>query len=231
MRLFLDTANLQEIREIHAWGILDGVTTNPSLIAKNGGDFIETVYEICELVQGPVSAEVIAQDTQGMVREGQLLAQVHPQVVVKVPMSPAGIAATRQLSNQGIATNVTLCFSPTQALLAAKAGATYVSPFAGRLDDVGADGMALVSQIVSLYANYPNLQTQVLAASIRHTTHVVQAAQVGAHVATVPYSVMTKLLSHPLTDKGNAAFLADWARVGDPNIAERVQQFLARQGR
>lgn len=229
MKIFLDTANIDEIREIHAWGILDGVTTNPSLIAKNGGDFIETIHEICELVQGPVSAEVIAQDTEGMITEGRLLAKVHEHVVVKIPMSTAGLAATRQLSEDGIRTNVTLCFQPTQALLAAKAGATYISPFLGRVDDISGNGMDLIHQIVQVYENYPDLQTQVLAASIRHPAHMVEAALAGAHVSTVPYKVMTKVMDHPLTDKGNAAFLKDWSTVPDRDIVGQVNRFLEKK--
>jgi transaldolase len=229
MKLFLDTANIDEIREIHAWGILDGVTTNPSLIARNGGDFIQTIHEICELVQGPVSAEVIAQDTEGMLTEGRLLAQVHEHVVVKIPMSPEGLAATRVLSDEGIRTNVTLCFQATQALLAAKAGATYISPFLGRLDDISASGVELIHQIVEIYDNYPDLNTQVLAASIRHPTHMVEIALAGAHVATVPYKVIKKVLDHPLTDKGNQGFLKDWSTVPDTDIVGQVNRFLAQK--
>lgn len=227
VKIFLDTANLDEIREIHGWGILDGVTTNPSLIAKNGGDFIQTVYDICELVQGPVSAEVVAQDTEGMVREGKLLAKVHEHVVVKVPMSPAGLACVAELTAADIRTNVTLCFQPVQALLAAKAGATYISPFVGRVDDIAWGGDELVDQIVAVYANYPDLTTQVLAASIRHPAHMVSAALSGAHVATVPYAVMKKLLNHPLTVNGNERFLADWATVPDTDIVGQVQRWLS----
>ena len=226
MKIFLDSANLDEIREIHAWGILDGVTTNPSLIAKNGGDFIQTVHDICELVQGPVSAEVIAQDTEGMVTEGRLLAKVHEHVIVKVPLTTAGLAAVRQLSDDGIKTNVTLCFQPVQALLAAKAGATYISPFVGRVDDIAWGGDELIEQIVHVYGNYIDLDTQVLAASIRHPAHVVQAALAGADVATIPYGVMVKLLNHPLTDSGNERFLKDWATVPDTDIVGQVTRWL-----
>lgn len=228
MKIFLDSANLDEIREIHAWGILDGVTTNPSLIAKNGGDFVQTVYDICELVQGPTSAEVVAQDTDGMVREGRLLARVHEHVVVKIPMSTAGLAAVRTLTDEGIRTNVTLCFQPVQALLAAKAGATYISPFIGRVDDISWGGDELIEQIVGVYSNYIDLDTQVLAASIRHPAHVVQAALSGADVATIPYGVMKKLMNHPLTDIGNERFLADWATVPDTDIVGQVERWLAR---
>jgi len=229
MKIFLDTANIEEIREIHAWGILDGVTTNPSLIARNGGDFIQTIHEICELVQGPVSAEVVAQDPEGMIAEGRMLARVHEHVVVKVPMSSEGLAATKQLTEDGIRTNVTLCFQPTQALLAAKAGATYISPFLGRVDDISGSGMDLIHQIVQVYENYPDLNTQVLAASIRHPAHMVEAALAGAHVSTVPYKVMKRVLDHPLTDKGNAAFLKDWATVPDTDIIGQVNRFLEKK--
>jgi transaldolase len=229
MKLFIDSANLAHIREVHAWGVLAGVTTNPSLIAREGRDFIQTVYEICELVQGPVSAEVIAQDAAGMIREGRLLAQVHPHIVVKVPLTAAGLAATRALSDDGIRVNVTLCFQASQALLAALAGATYISPFVGRLDDVSEDGTELLRQIVGVYDADPSLSTQVLAASIRHPLHVVQAALAGAHVATVPYDVFVKLVRHPLTDRGNEAFLADWSKVPAEgrDITTRVEAWLA----
>jgi len=226
VKIFLDTANLDEIREIYDWGILDGVTTNPSLIAKNGGDFIQTVYDIAELVQGPVSAEVIAQDTDGMVREGRLLARVHEHIVVKVPLTTQGLGAVRQLADDGIKTNVTLCFQPVQALLAAKAGATYISPFVGRVDDIAWGGDELIEQICSIYGNYMELDTQVLAASIRHPQHVVQAALAGADVATIPYGVMKKLLDHPLTDIGNEKFLKDWSTVPDTDIEGQVTRWL-----
>ena len=227
MKLFIDTANIDEIREIAAWGILDGCTTNPSLIAREGGDFIATIHEICEIVDGPVSAEVVAQDTQGMLKEGRLLAQVHKNVVVKVPMSPAGLGACKALSDEGTRVNVTLCFQACQALLAAKAGATYISPFVGRVDDISWDGPDLIAQIVDIYSNYPDLHTEVLAASIRHPHHMLQAALAGSHVATVPYNVIKKLVKHPLTDSGNAAFLKDWESVPDTNIAVQVERWLA----
>lgn len=227
MKLFIDSANLDHIREIHAWGVLAGVTTNPSLIAKEGGNFLETIHEICELVQGPVSAEVVAQDTDGMIREGRLLAQVHEHIVVKVPLVPAGLGAVRALTDEGIQTNVTLCFQASQALLASLAGATYISPFLGRVDDVSGDGMALIEEIVEIYAADPDLGTQVLAASIRHPLHVAQAARAGADVATVPYGVFKKLLNHPLTDNGNARFLADWETVPDRDITGQVEAWLA----
>ena len=229
MKIFLDTANIDEIREIHAWGVLDGVTTNPSLIAKNGGDFVETIAEICELVQGPTSAEVVAQDTEGMLREGRLLARISEHVVVKIPMSPAGLAAVKALTAEGIRTNVTLCFQPVQALLAAKAGATYISPFVGRVDDIAWGGDDLIEQIVAVYANYMDLKTQVLAASIRHPAHMVSAALAGADVATIPYGVMKKLLNHPLTTSGNERFLADWATVPDTDIVGQVERWLAKR--
>jgi transaldolase len=230
MKLFIDSANLDHIREIHAWGVLAGVTTNPSLIAKEGGNFIQTVHEICEMVQGPVSAEVIAQDTAGMVREGKLLARIHKHVVVKVPLTAAGLGATRALTDAGIKTNVTLCFQASQALLAARAGATYISPFVGRVDDVASDGMALIEEIVAIYGQAPDITTQVLAASIRHPLHVNQSARAGADVATIPYDVFKKLVKHPLTDSGNERFLLDWATVPDRDIESQVLTWLARNG-
>jgi transaldolase len=228
MKIFLDTANIEEIRQAHAWGIIDGVTTNPSLIAKNGKDFIKTIYEIAELVQGPVSAETIAQDTAGMVREGKLLAQIHPHIIVKIPLTPEGIAATKQLSDEGIKTNVTLCFQANQALLAAKAGATYISPFLGRLDDVSNQGVGLIEEIVHIYENY-DFKTQVLAASIRHPKHMVDVALAGADVATLPFAILKKMFSHPLTDAGNARFLKDWETVPNNNIEQAVQNWLAQR--
>lgn len=230
MKLFLDSANLDHIREIHAWGVLAGVTTNPSLIAKEGGDFLQTVHDICELVQGPVSAEVVAQDTAGMVREGKLLAQVHEHVVVKVPLIPAGLAATRQLADEGIEVNVTLCFQANQALLAALAGAAYISPFLGRVDDIALDGMGLIREIRDVYDNDPDLGTNILAASIRHPRHVTEAALSGADVATIPYAVFRKLLNHPQTDSGNTQFLKDWETVPNRDIEAQAKAFLARKG-
>jgi transaldolase len=229
VKLFIDTANVDEIREIHAWGVLAGVTTNPSLIAKEGRDFLETIHEICELVQGPVSAEVVAQDAEGMIKEGRLLAQVHEHVVVKVPLLPAGLQATRVLSDEGIPVNVTLCFSPTQALLAGLAGATYVSPFVGRVDDIAWQGGDLIAQIVEIYSHNPSISTQVLAASIRHPIHMVDAALAGSHVATVPYKVLKQSVKHPLTDSGNEGFLKDWATVPDRDITSLVERFLAKR--
>lgn len=230
MKIFLDTANLAEIRDAWSWGVIDGVTTNPSLIAKEGRDFVATIHEICEIVDGPVSAETVAVDAPQMIEEGKRLAKVHRNVVVKVPLTIEGIKCCKALSSEGIRVNVTLCFQAAQALLAAKAGATYISPFLGRLDDVSEDGMELIRKIVGIYGNYPNLRTEVLAASIRHPLHVVQAAEAGADVGTMPYKVLKMLYSHPLTDKGNAAFLKDWETVPDRDIIGQVDRFLARKG-
>lgn len=227
MKIFLDTANLDEIREAHSWGVIDGVTTNPSLIAKEGRDFVATIHAICGIVDGPVSAETVGQDAPRMIEEGRLLAQIHPNVVVKIPLTMEGMKATKVLSGEGIPTNVTLCFQPAQALLAAKAGATYISPFVGRLDDLADDGMRLIRDIVDIYANYPALTTQVLAASIRHPLHVVQAAQAGAHVSTIPFKVLASLVNHPMTDKGNAQFMKDWSTVPDTDVVGQVTRFLA----
>lgn len=231
MKFFIDTANLDEIRQAARWGIVDGVTTNPSLIAKEGRDFVETIAEICTLVDGPVSAEVVADDAETMVKQGKLLARIHDNVVVKVPLTQEGIVATSRLSALGIKTNVTLCFQPIQALVAAKAGATYISPFVGRIDDVGRDGMMMIEDMVQVYSNYPDLETQILAASIRHPQHVLQAALAGAHVATIPFNVMNKLFSHPLTDKGNAQFTAAWEGVPNSDILGQVSAWLEKNGR
>lgn len=224
MKLFLDTANIDEIRQAAACGVLDGVTTNPSLIAKEGKPFRETILEICQTVRGPVNAEVTATDAEGMVRQGRELAAIHPNVVVKVPMTAAGLQATTLLREEGIRINVTLVFSPSQALLAAKAGATYVSPFLGRLDDISHVGMDLVKTILEIYRNY-DFATQVLAASLRHPLHVVEAARAGAHVGTMPFKVFELLFKHPLTDRGLEQFLKDWekARVawGEPAEAKK----------
>jgi len=230
MKIFIDTANLDEIREAHAWGILDGVTTNPSLIAREGGDFIETIHEICELVKGPVSAETVSQDPEGMIKEGRLLAQISEHVVVKVPLTAAGLTATRALADDGIDVNVTLIFQSAQALMAAKAGAAYVSPFLGRLDDIATDGVQLIDEIVTIFGNYPELGTEVLSASIRHPLHVSQVALAGSDVATIPYKVLSKLVNHPLTDSGNARFLADWDTVPDNDIAGQVTRWLEKRG-
>lgn len=209
MKLYLDTANIKEIQEGAKLGLIDGVTTNPSLVAKEGRSFKEMLLEICKMVDGPISAEVVAIESEAMVKEGRDLARVHKNIVVKVPLIPEGLRATRQLAAEGIRVNVTLCFSPTQALLAAKAGAWCVSPFIGRLDDVSSDGMALIRQIVTIYKNY-DFKTQVLVASVRHPQHVVEAALAGGHICTMPYAVFQQLVKHPLTDLGLKKFLADW---------------------
>lgn len=212
MKLFLDTANIVEIKEINDWGVLSGVTTNPTLVAKEGVDFKSRVIEICKVVDGPVSAEVTTTDPKEMMTQGEDIAKWHPNVTVKVPLTPAGLQACRHLSNKGIKVNVTLCFSVNQAILAARAGATFVSPFVGRLDDINEDGMELVAQIVEAFNNY-DFTTEVLAASIRHPLHVTQAALAGSDVATLPYDVFKKLVKHPLTDAGQERFLADWAKA------------------
>jgi transaldolase len=216
MKFFIDTANLDEIREAKELGIIDGVTTNPSLVAKEGcqnrEDFKKLIHEICEVVQGPVSAEVVSTDADGMVKEARELAEIHEHVVVKIPMITDGLKATRQLADENIKTNVTLVFSPLQALLAAKAGATYVSPFVGRLDDISHTGMELVAQILEIYQNYI-FETEILVASIRNPLHVLEAAQMGADVATIPFKVIAQLAQHPLTDIGMKKFLDDWKRV------------------
>ena len=212
MRFFLDTANLSEIREANDLGILDGITTNPSLIAKEGKPFKETILKICELVNGPVSTEVIATDCGSMVKEGRDYASWHKNVVVKLPTTRDGVRACKALTSEGIRTNLTLCFSASQAILVAKAGASYVSPFIGRLDDISQDGMELIRQIVAIYRNY-DYPTMVLAASLRHPLHVVQAALAGAHVATLPAKVLDQMFKHPLTDKGLEAFLSDWKKA------------------
>jgi len=215
MKFFIDTAELGEIEDLAATGLLDGVTTNPSLIHKAGGDFLETIERICQIVAGPVSAEVTATEAETMIEEGQRLAGIAPNVAVKVPLTWDGLKACRALSQDGTMVNVTLCFSPAQALLAAKAGATFISPFVGRLDDIGQDGMGLIEEIVTIYANYAGtLETEILVASIRDPIHLVEAAKLGADVATVPPGVLRKLAQHPLTDKGLAAFLDDWKKTG-----------------
>ena len=214
MKFFVDTADVAEIRELAATGLLDGVTTNPSLIAKSGRDFKEVIAEICAIVDGPVSAEVAALDADGMLKEGRTLAKIAKNVTVKVPLTWAGLKACRALSSEGTMVNVTLCFSANQALLAAKSGATFISPFIGRLDDIGLDGMDLIREIRTIYDNYPALQTEILAASIRNVLHVKQAALIGADVATIPPGVIKALLAHPLTDKGVEMFLADWKKTG-----------------
>ncbi len=212
MRLFIDTANIDEIIRANELGVISGVTTNPSLIAKEGRDFRQVVQEICEIVDGPISAEVISLEAPGMVEEAKSLAAIHPNIVIKIPMLPEGLKAVKQLHALGLKTNVTLVFSAAQALLAARAGATYVSPFLGRLDDVGQDGLGLIRDIVEIFSTH-NLPTQIIAASIRHPIHVVEAAKLGAHIATVPYKVIMQLTDHPLTTAGVEKFLADWRKV------------------
>jgi transaldolase len=214
MKFFVDTADVAEIKELAATGLLDGVTTNPSLVAKAKRDFKEIIAEICALVPGPVSAEVAAVDVEGMLKEGRVLAKIAKNVTVKVPLTFDGLKACRKLTDDGTMVNVTLCFSANQALLAAKAGATFISPFVGRLDDAGQDGMELVREIRTVYDNYPELGTQILAASIRNVTHVKQAAMIGADVVTVPPAILRALIHHPLTDKGLELFLADWKKTG-----------------
>lgn len=214
MKFFIDTADLDEIRDLAATGLLDGVTTNPSLVAKTGKGFLELVAEICEVVPGPVSAEVAATDHDTMLAEGRKLAKIAPNVAVKVPLTPDGLRTCKTLRDEGTMVNVTLCFSAAQALLAAKAGASFISPFVGRLDDIGQDGMALISEICEIYAAYPAIETEVLVASIRGPGHVIQAARMGADVATMPPKVLRQLYQHPLTDKGLAAFVEDWKKTG-----------------
>jgi transaldolase len=212
MKFFLDTASLNDIREGVELGVCDGVTTNPSLIAKEGNvDFKQHIAAICEIVKGPVSAEVTSQDLDGMIREGLEYSKIAPNVVVKCPLTRDGLKATRHLSDQGIRVNVTLCFSAAQAILAAKAGASFISPFLGRLDDIGENGLDLLAAIIEIYQNY-SWKTEVLAASLRHPIHVIEAARMGADIATVPFKVIDQLFNHPLTDKGQAQFLADWAK-------------------
>lgn len=214
MEFFLDTADVDEIREIASWGILDGVTTNPSLIKKSGRDFKQVVAEIASICEGPISAEVTAMDTDGMVQQALELKNELPEnVIIKIPCIPEGLAATKILTEKGIKTNVTLIFSAAQALMAAKAGATYVSPFIGRIDDTGHDGMTIIAEIMETWNNYPDITTKVLAASIRHPTHVLQCIQLGAHTATMPTKIFRQLIKHPLTDKGIDGFMKDWAEV------------------
>ena len=214
MKFFVDTADIDMIRDLDAKGMVDGVTTNPSIIAKSGRDFIEVIKEICEIVDGPVSAEVTATDAEGMIAEGKKLAEIAPNVAIKVPLTWDGLTACRALTRDGHMVNVTLCFSANQALLAAKAGATFVSPFVGRIDDMAYDGMDLIAEIKQIYDNYPALETEILVASVRTINHVRQAALIGADVATVPPQVLQSLAKHPLTDAGLEAFLADWQKTG-----------------
>jgi transaldolase len=212
VKFFIDTANIAEIKEAASLGILDGVTTNPSLVSKEGKDFRTLLKEILEIVDGPISAEVISTDYAGIIKEARELSSIHKNIVVKVPLIKEGLKAVKTLSDEGINTNVTLCFSPSQALLAAKAGATYISPFVGRLDDISIDGMELIQQIVQIYRNY-DYKTQVLVASVRHPIHLVEAALIGADVSTMPFSVINKLFNHPLTDIGLQNFLNDWKKL------------------
>lgn len=212
MRFFIDTANVSEIREIHEWGVLAGVTTNPSLVAKEGRDFIEALKEILDIVDGPISAEVISTEAKGMIEEGEKLAALSKNIVIKVPMTEEGLKAVKVFAKRKIKTNVTLIFNANQALLAARAGATYVSPFLGRLDDIGYDGMQLIHQVADIFAIH-DIDTEIIAASIRHPLHVIEAARQGAHIATIPYKVFKQMIHHPLTDSGLQKFLADWAKM------------------
>jgi transaldolase len=214
MKFFIDTADVAEIRDLAATGLVDGVTTNPSLVAKTGRAFLEVVKEICEVVEGPVSAEVTATDFDTMLKEGHKLARIADNVAVKVPLTPNGLKTCKALAGEGIKVNVTLCFSPAQAILAAKAGAAYISPFVGRLDDIGTDGMGLIADIVQIYRSYDYFTTEVLVASVRHPIHVVESAKMGADVVTLPPAVLRQMFNHPRTEKGLAAFLADWAKTG-----------------
>ncbi len=214
MKFFIDSADVAEVREVAAYGLIDGVTTNPSLIAKSGRDFKEVIAEMCKIVSGPVSAEVAATDYENMVREGEILSKIAKNVCIKLPLTLDGIKACKYFSDKGIKTNVTLCFSAAQAILVAKAGATYVSPFVGRLDDIGQDGLGLIEEICEIYSNYPDFKTEVLVASVRNPIHITQTAKMGAHVATIPGKVIKQLASHPLTDKGLETFIKDWASTG-----------------
>ncbi|MBN1585972.1 MAG: fructose-6-phosphate aldolase [Candidatus Omnitrophica bacterium] len=223
MKIFLDTANVEEIRKGADWGIVDGVTTNPSLVAREGRDFGEVLREICGIVDGPISAEAVSLDAGGMIQEGRELSKIHKNVVVKIPLIAEGLKATKQLSGEGIAVNVTLCFSPTQALLAAKAGATYISPFIGRLDDISQNGMELIEQIRIIYDNY-DFDTQILAASIRHPLHVLDCALAGADVATIPWKVLEALVKHPLTEIGVEKFLKDWEKVPKAQVGSATRR-------
>lgn len=209
MKLFIDTANIEEIKEINGWGVICGVTTNPSLIAKEGRDFKEVVKEIADIVDGPISAEVISLDKERMLREARELVKIHPNIVIKIPMTKEGLKAVKVLAEEGIKTNVTLIFSANQALLAARAGATYVSPFVGRLDDISNEGIYIIEDIVQVF-NIHNINTEIIAASIRHPIHVLDAAKAGAHISTIPYKVFGQMLDHPLTDIGIDKFLKDW---------------------
>jgi transaldolase len=212
MKIFIDTANITEIKKASEWGLVDGVTTNPSLVSKEGRDFKDLMKEICSIVDGPVNAETVSLDAEGMVKEAKELSKIHKNIVVKMPMTLEGLKAVRTVSKEGIKTNVTLVFSPTQALMAAKAGATYASPFIGRLDDISQNGMELINQIMTIYENY-DFATEVIVASVRHPMHLVEAALMSAHIATIPFKVMEQLSKHPLTDSGMERFLEDWKKV------------------
>ncbi len=214
MKFFIDTADVGEIRDLAATGLVDGVTTNPSLVAKSGRKFLDVVQEICSIVPGPISAEVTATDHKTMLAEGHKLAKLAKNVAVKVPLTPDGLKTCKALSSEGTMVNVTLCFSAAQAILAAKAGASFISPFVGRLDDIGQDGMGLIRDICQIYKQYPAFKTEVLVASVRHPIHIIESAKMGAHVATMPPNVLRQMFQHPLTDKGLAAFLADWQKTG-----------------
>lgn len=214
MKFFVDTADINDIKDLASTGLLDGVTTNPSLIMKSGKSFIPLIEEICEVVDGPVSAEVASTDFETMLKEGLKLAKIADNVAVKVPLTPDGLKVCKHLSDQGTMVNVTLCFSAAQAILAAKAGASFISPFVGRLDDIGQDGLALIAEIVEIYNNYPDFETEVLVASVRNPIHITESAKMGAHVATCPPSVIRALYNHPLTDKGLATFVDDWKKTG-----------------
>jgi transaldolase len=211
-QIFLDTANVEEIKKAHSWGIIDGVTTNPTLVSKTGRSFRECIDEIVSIIDGPISVEVVSQDAEGMVKEARDLAKIHENIVIKIPITPEGLKAIKVLSGEGIKTNATLCFSANQAILAAKAGATYVSPFIGRLDDIGHEGMQVVREIIQAFSNY-DFKTKIIVASIRHPLHVIEAAKCGADVATVPFEVLEKMVKHALTDVGIKRFLEDWAKV------------------
>jgi len=214
MKFFIDTAEIKDIRELAATGLVDGVTTNPSLVAKSGRQFLDVVKEICSIVPGPVSAEVTATDHATMLNQGRKLAKIASNVVIKVPLTPDGLKTCKALRDEGTRVNVTLCFSAAQAILAAKCGASFISPFIGRLDDVGTDGMRLIADIVQIYDAYPEFETEVLVASVRHPMHVVEAAKLGADICTIPPAIVRQMYNHPLTDKGLASFLADWAKTG-----------------
>jgi transaldolase len=234
VKFFVDTADLAEIKDLAATGLLDGVTTNPSLVAKSGhSNFTDLIRDICKVVSGPVSAEVAATEFEPMLEEGLYLAKLAKNVAVKVPLTPAGLKTCKALSQQGTMVNVTLCFSAAQAILAAKAGATFVSPFVGRLDDIGEDGMKLIADICDIYRAYPSFKTEVLVASVRHPQHVVQAAKLGAHVATIPPAILRQLFVHPLTEKGLAQFVADWQKTGQkilPGSDGKVQPLKSNRG-